>query len=77
MHRSDNRIRHCEQEARLCAQRATRTVSAEIREAYLQLELGWRQLVPKVAADEAAFGGTATMRDEADAQPAAAAVVGT
>jgi hypothetical protein len=39
------RSEYCQHQAEECASRATITKLPEVKDAYLQLELGWRQLV--------------------------------
>jgi hypothetical protein len=46
MPRPLERSQYCRQQAQDCASRATTTNLPELKDAYLQLELGWLQLVP-------------------------------
>jgi hypothetical protein len=47
MPRLPQRTEYCRQQAQDCASRATTTNLPELRDAYLQLEMGWLQLVPE------------------------------
>jgi hypothetical protein len=47
MPRPPERSEYCRQQAQDCASRATTTNLPELKDAYLQLELGWLQLVPE------------------------------
>jgi hypothetical protein len=46
MPRHLERSEYCRHQADECRSRATTTELPDVKEAYLQLELGWRQLVP-------------------------------
>jgi hypothetical protein len=48
MSRSSERTTYCRKQAAECAAAATATALAEVKEAYLNLEQGWLQLVPEI-----------------------------
>jgi len=46
MSRRTDRSAYCHDQANQCSLRSSHAALPEIRDAYLQLELGWRQLIP-------------------------------
>ncbi len=47
------RVQYCHQQASECITAAQAAVTAEVRDAYLQLAEGWRRLAPKTTEDSA------------------------
>jgi hypothetical protein len=48
MPRPNERTDHCRAQAAKCASAAAATAIMDVREAYLNLEQGWLQLVPEI-----------------------------
>jgi len=66
-----DRSAYCRDQAQQCALRSSHAVIPEIRDAYLQLELGWRQLVPDFdPAPNTSVGPKQPQRDEIGETPA-------
>jgi len=68
-HRLDDakRTAYYRQQASACATAAIATAIAEVKQAYLDLEQGWRSLAPKVE-ENSAVSARAETTDDADLQ---------
>jgi hypothetical protein len=57
MSRRINPTTYCRRQAAECARRALEAMLAEVREAYVDLEQGWLQLVPGPGGDQETSAG--------------------